>query len=147
MRIFAGWCVGVVGVGLLAVGVAGAQTQPAKALPSAQSSTTTPGAKVGQGAQPPVAGLMPTEDDLLRGGYGPYRANNDLLFYHLTLRVDPVEKTIAGTNVVRFRMLKDGRKIQLELTPELTLDGVKFEGKPVQYERAKLASSSDASRT
>src|ERR1700678_3530976 len=105
-------------VGLL-VGAAGAQTrQPAKAMASAQSSTTTPGAKVGQGAQPPVSGLMPTEDDLLRGGYGPYRANNDLLFYHLTLRVDPEAKTIAGTNVVRFRMLQAGQKIQLELTPE-----------------------------
>jgi aminopeptidase N len=146
MKMFAGWCVCVVGVGLV-VGAAGAQTRPVKAQESAQSSTTTPGAKVGQGAQPPVAGLMPTEDDLLRGGYGPYRANNDLLFYHLTLKVDPVAKTIAGTNVVRFRMLKDGRKIQMELTPELTLDSVTFEGKPVQYERAKLAASSEASRT
>jgi len=105
-------------------------------MPSAQSSTTTPDAKVGQGAQPPVAGLLPSKDDLLRGGYGPYRANNDLLFYHLTLRVDPAAKTITGTNVVRFRMLKDGRKIQLELTPELTLDGITFEGKPVTYARA-----------
>jgi len=48
----------------------------------------------------------PRKDDLLRGGYGPYRANNDLLFYHLKLRVDPEKKTIAGTNVVRFRMLE-----------------------------------------
>jgi len=134
---FGGW-VFVVG---LVVGVAGAQTKP-KPMASAQSSTTTPGAKVGQGAQPPVAGLMPTKDDLLRGGYGPYRANNDLLFYHLTLRVDPVAKTIAGTNVVRFRMLKDGRKIQLELTPELTLDGITFEGKAATYTRASADSRS-----
>jgi aminopeptidase N len=113
-----------------AVGVAGAQTKP---MASAQSSVSTPG---GQGAQPPVAGRLPTKEDLLRGGYGPYRANNDLLFYHLTLRVDPVAKTIAGTNVVRFRMLKAGQKIQLELTPELTLDGITFEGKALKYERA-----------
>jgi aminopeptidase N len=105
-------------------------------MASAQSSTTTPGVAVGQGAQPPVAGLLPSKDDLLRGGYGPYRANNDLLFYRLTLRVDPVAKTISGTNVVRFRMLKDGRKIQLELTPQLTLDGITFEGKALKYERA-----------
>jgi aminopeptidase N len=77
----------------------------------------------------------PTKDDLLRGGYGPYRANNDLLFYHLTLRVDSEKKTIAGTNVVRFRMLEDGRKIQLELTPELTLTGITFEGKTLTYTR------------
>jgi len=131
-----GWL--FVAVGLM-VGVAGAQTKP---MPSAQSATTTPGAKVGQGAQPPVSGLMPTAEDLLRGGYGPYRANNDLLFYHLTLRVDPVAKTIAGTNLVRFRMLKEGRKIQLELTPELTLDGITFEGKAVTYARAAEGSRS-----
>jgi aminopeptidase N len=114
---------------------------------SAQSETTTPGTKVGQGAQPPNAGLAPTKDDLLLGGYGPYRANNDLLFYHLTLRVDPEKKTIAGTNVVRFRMLQDGRKIQLELTPELTLDSIMFEGKPLTYTREERTSSSGALRT
>jgi aminopeptidase N len=133
-----------VGSWLLLVGfVAGAAGgQAIKPMPSAQSASTTPGAKVGQGAQPPVSGLMPTAEDLLRGGYGPYRANNDLLFYHLTLRVDPVAKTIAGTNVVRFRMLKEGRKIQLELTPELTLDGIAFEGKSLKYERAAEGSRS-----
>ena len=78
-------------------------------------------------ARAPVVG--PTKDDLLRGSYGPYRANNDLLFYHLKLRVDPEKKTIAGTNVVRFKMLEDGQKIQLELTPELTLSAITFEGK------------------
>jgi aminopeptidase N len=131
----------VVVVGCLVMGSWGARAQT-KPMASAQSSTTTPGAKVGQGAQPPVAGLLPSKDDLLRGGYGPYRANNDLLFYHLTLRVDPVAKTIAGTNVVRFRMLKEGRKIQLELTPELTLDGITFEGKAVTYTRAAADSRS-----
>jgi aminopeptidase N len=44
--------------------------------------------------------------------------------------------------VVRFRMLKDGRKIQLELTPELTLDGITFEGKAVTYARAAADSRS-----
>ena len=124
---------GFVMVGVIASVAVG---QTGKPMASAQSSTTTPGVAVGQGAQPPVAGLLPSKDDLLRGGYGPYRANNDLLFYRLTLRVDPVAKTISGTNVVRFRMLKDGRKIQLELTPQLTLDGITFEGKALKYERA-----------
>jgi hypothetical protein len=84
----------------------------------------------------------PTADDLLRGGYGPYRANNDLLFYHLTLRVDPVAKTIAGTNLVRFRMLKDdGSRIQLELTPELTLDSITFEGQAADVYTAGAGAS------
>jgi aminopeptidase N len=96
-------------------------TQPATSSPqpSAQKAVTTPGR-----TRPPDVLKPPTADDLLRGGYGPYRANNDLLFYHLRLRVDPVAKTIAGTNEVRLWMLEDGQKIQLELTPELTIDSI-----------------------
>ena len=115
----------------LGLSAGGAWAQGAgKATAVAQSSAATT-AK----AQPAVAGFGPSKDDLLRGGYGPYRANNDLLFYHLSLRVDPEAKTIVGTNVVRFRMLEDGRKIQLELTPELTLESIKFEGKALMYTR------------
>src|SRR6266404_5462419 len=64
----------------------------------------------------------PTHGDLLRGAYGPYRANNDLLFYHLDLRVDPGKKIISGTNTIRFKMLQDGTRIQLELYPTLQID-------------------------
>ncbi len=85
--------------------------------------------------RPPDVAKTPTKDDLLRGAYGPYRANNDLLFYALKLRVDPAAKTIAGTNLVRFKMLADGQTIQLELTPELTLDAITFEGKALTYTR------------
>ena len=91
---------------------ASAQSAQPATQPSAQKAVTTPGR-----VRPPDVLKTPTADDLLRGAYGPYRANNDLLFYHLKLRVDPVAKTIAGTNLVRFRMLADGRCIQLELTP------------------------------
>jgi aminopeptidase N len=119
----------------LAMAVASyAQTQTAT-QPSAQSATTTPGATVGHGAHPPDEVKPPTKDDLLRGAYGPYRANNDLLFYHLDLRVDPVAKSIAGTNTVRFRMLADGKRIQLELTPQLSIDSIKLGERTLQYTR------------
>jgi aminopeptidase N len=94
------------------------------------------GAVFAQKPARPVDGVKaPTKDDLLRGAYGPYRANNDLLFYELKLRVDPVAKIITGTNLVRFKMLADGQTIQLELTPALTLDGISFEGKMLTYTR------------
>src|SRR4051794_33667873 len=48
---------------------------------------------------------IPTRFDMLRGAYGPFRANNDLLYYHLDIRVDPVQQTIRGKNAIRFRML------------------------------------------
>lgn len=75
----------------------------------------------------------PTRDDLLRGGYGPYRANNDLLSYALKLRIDPVAQTIRGTNDIRFRMLADGRRIQLELAPNLTIAHITLAGREVPY--------------
>jgi len=127
----------LVGMGLLlgagaAVGQAGQQVVVSP-QPSAQSATTTPGAKVGQGAHAPDAVKVPTKDDLLRGGYGPYRANNDLLFYRLDVRIDPVAKTIAGTNTIRFRMLANGKRIQLELAPDLTIGSIKLAGKSLHY--------------
>ena len=66
---------------------------------------------------PPV-----TRASILRGAYGPYRANNDLLSYHLDIRVDPDKQTVAGKNTIRFRMLKDGARIQLDLRDTLNID-------------------------
>ncbi len=60
-----------------------------------------------QTTQRPPAQQPPTHADILRGEYGRYRANNDLLFYHLDIRVDPEKKFISGKNTIRFRMLKD----------------------------------------
>jgi aminopeptidase N len=103
---------------------------------SAQSTTTTPGsAAAAQRARQLDVLKTPTKDDLLRGAYGPYRANNDLLFYALKLRVDPDAKTIKGSNTIRFRMLADGTRIQIDLAPSLDIDGITFNGKPLHYER------------
>src|SRR6202048_1528407 len=86
-------------------------------------------------APTPPAVKEPTPADLLRGAYGPYRANNDLLFYHLDLRVDPDKKFISGTNTIRFRMLQDGTCIQLELYPTLQIDKVTMGSTTLKYER------------
>ena len=68
---------------------------------------------------PPSTEAPPTAADILRGEYGRYRANNDLLFYRLDVRVNPATKSIAGTNTIRFRMLADDTRIQLErIAPE-----------------------------
>ena len=77
----------------------------------------------------------PTRADILRGAYGPYRANNDLLFYHLDIRVDPEKKFISGKNTIRFKMLKDDTRIQLDLTDALNIDKILFGSTPLKYER------------
>lgn len=77
----------------------------------------------------------PSRADVLRGEYGRYRANNDLLYYHLDVRVDPALKTIRGKNTVRFRMLQDDDRIQLDLHEALALDAVKLGDTSLKFER------------
>jgi aminopeptidase N len=85
------------------------------------------------------AETAPTHADLLRGQYGEYRANNDLLFYHLDIRVDPEKKFISGKNTVRFKMLKDGTRIQLDLNSELNIDKILMGKTLLKYERDEWA--------
>jgi len=86
-------------------------------------------------AQTPPVPAAPTHADILRGEYGPYRANNDLLFYHLDIRVDPEKKFISGKNTIRFKMLQDGARIQLDLHSALNVDKILLGETPLKYER------------
>src|SRR5207245_6336344 len=75
-------------------------------------------------ASPQTAERQPARADVLRGEYGRYRANNDLLFYHLDIRVDPQKKFISGKNTIRFKMLKDDTRIQLDLYDNLKIEKI-----------------------
>jgi len=77
-----------------------------------------------QPSAPPSTERAPTRADVLRGEYGRYRANNDLVYYHLDVRVDPRQRSIAGKNSIRFKMLKDDTRIQLELYANLNIDRI-----------------------
>jgi aminopeptidase N len=85
-------------------------------------------------AQPP-APREPTRADILRGAYGPYRANNDLLSYHLDVRVDPEKKFLSGKNTIRFKMLEDATRIQLDLHAALNVDKILLDETTLKYER------------
>jgi len=87
-------------------------------------------------AQPaPPAVRVPTRADILRGEYGPYRANNDLLFYHLDVRVDPEKKYLSGKVAIRFKMLQDATRIQLDLHAALQVDKILLGDTALKYER------------
>jgi aminopeptidase N len=90
-------------------------------------------------AQPAVASQAPlrppTRADILRGEYGRYRANNDLLFYHLNVRVDPEKKTITGSNLIRFQMLQDDTRIQLDLYANLNVDRITRGSSELKFSR------------
>jgi aminopeptidase N len=76
-----------------------------------------------------------TRADILRGEYGRYRGNNDLLSYHLDIRVDPAKKFISGHNSIRFKMLNEDSRIQLELFANLRIDRIVLGKSPLKYER------------
>src|SRR5262245_3892505 len=77
----------------------------------------------------------PSHADVLRGEYGRYRANNDLLFYHLDIRIDPEKKLVSGKNTIRFKMLKDDTRIQLDLYDNLKIDKILLGNSTLKYER------------
>jgi aminopeptidase N len=90
--------------------------------------------------RPPATATAPalvpvTRADILRGAYGPYRVNNDLLSYHLDIRVDPEKQTISGRNSIRFKMLQDSTRIQLDLHPQLNIDKIVLGATPLTYVR------------
>jgi|SRR5882724_3245799 len=98
-----------------------AQTSSSTAQPAAPQTVTTP--------------HEPSHADILRGEHGPYRANNDLLSYHLNVRVDPDKKYLSGKNAIRFKMLKDDTRIQIDLHSALNVDKILLGKKFLKYER------------
>lgn len=77
----------------------------------------------------------PSHADILRGEYGRYRANNDLLSYHLDVRIDPEKKFLNGKNTIRFKMLADDTRIQLDLYANLNIDKILLGTDILKYER------------
>ena len=77
----------------------------------------------------------PTRANILRGEYGRYRANDDLLSYHLDVRVDPDKKFLSGKNAIRFKMLQDDTRIQLDLYDNLKVEKILLGAQELKYER------------
>ena len=113
------------------------------------AASPAPARALGRTARPVTAQAAPAPSraDILRGAYGPHRANNDLLYYHLDVRVEPQKKFLSGKNTVRFKMLKDDTRIQLDLHPALNIDRILFGGAPLKYERDAGAVFLDFPRT
>lgn len=86
-------------------------------------------------SQSAPAAQTPSRADILRGEYGPWRANNDLLSYDLDVRIDPERKFISGRNTIRFRMLKDDTRIQLDLYDNLKIEKITLGKTELKFER------------
>ncbi|MBO0799574.1 MAG: M1 family metallopeptidase [Blastocatellia bacterium] len=86
-------------------------------------------------AQAPPQETEPSRADILRGEYSPWRANNDLISYDLDIRVDPERKFISGKNTIRFKMLKDDARIQLDLFANLKVEKILLGSTELKYAR------------
>lgn len=76
-----------------------------------------------------------THQDTLRGSITKERAWWDLKYYHLDIKVNPAEKTINGTNTVRYTVLSAYNKMQIDLQEPMQINKVTQEGKELKFKR------------
>jgi aminopeptidase N len=76
-----------------------------------------------------------THQDTLRGSITKERAWWDLKYYHLDIKVNPSEKTITGSNTVRYTVLSDYNKMQIDLQEPMQIYKVTQDGKELKFER------------
>jgi len=79
--------------------------------------------------------LQHTKENIQWGAHDDYRANNDLLHYDLTIKVDPDRKYIVGNNKIKFSMLKDDDVIRIDLYQNLNIDKILYRDQVLTYKR------------
>ena len=62
-----------------------------------------------------------TRDDTLRGSITPERIWWDLKYYELRIKVNPSEKSLAGSTAVFYEVLKPYQTLQIDLNLRLPL--------------------------
>ena len=73
--------------------------------------------------------------DELRGQVTPEREWWDLMHYDLAVEVFPESKTIAGTNQIKFKVLAESSRMQIDLQPPLKIESVSHEQQTLKFER------------
>ena len=76
-----------------------------------------------------------THQDTLRGSITKERAWWDLKYYHLDIKVNPSEKTITGSNTVRYTVLQEYNKMQIDLQEPMQITKVTQDGKDQKFVR------------
>ncbi|CAD0009202.1 M1 family metallopeptidase [Flavobacterium chungangense] len=76
-----------------------------------------------------------THQDTLRGSITKEKAWWDLKYYHLDVKVNPEDKTISGSNTIRYTVLNEYRKMQIDLQEPMQIYKVTQDGKELKFER------------
>ena len=77
-----------------------------------------------------IAQQVYTRKDSLQGGLRPERTCYDVLRYDLNIMVKPEGKWIFGTNDITFKIIEPTRTIQLDLSENMTIDGISIKNQP-----------------
>ncbi len=76
-----------------------------------------------------------THQDTLRGSITPERAWWDLIYYHLDIKVNPVDSSINGTNKVTYKVLSPARIMQIDLQEPMSLKSARQGDRSLKFTR------------
>ena len=76
-----------------------------------------------------------TRQEMLRGSVTPEREWWDLLHYHLKVEFLPQTKRLSGSNIITFKTLKPGNKMQIDLQPPLAITKITHGDSQLKFER------------
>ena len=76
-----------------------------------------------------------TRQETLRGSVTPEREWWDLLHYHLKVEFLPQTRRLKGSNIITFKTLKPGNKMQIDLQPPLAITKITHGDSQLKFER------------
>ena len=76
-----------------------------------------------------------TRQEQLRGSITPEREWWDVRHYNLAVEFMPATRSIRGSNVITFKALKPGRRMQIDLQPPLNMTKIVHNGTDLKFER------------
>ena len=86
-------------------------------------------------AQTPQPEQTPSRQEILRGSVTPEREWWDLQHYDLSVQFFPDTKTMKGSNVIAFKTLKAGGKMQIDLQAPLKMTRITHGSSDLKFER------------
>ncbi|MBG49589.1 MAG: peptidase M1 [Pseudozobellia sp.] len=75
-----------------------------------------------------------TQQDTLRGSITPEREWWNLNYYDLYVDVNPTDKSIKGSNLIRYEVLEPQKVMQIDLQPPMKIDKVEQDGAELKVE-------------
>ncbi|MCU0440902.1 MAG: M1 family metallopeptidase [Bacteroidia bacterium] len=71
---------------------------------------------------------QPSKQAVMQGKLTPLRQSFDVTHYDIHIKVDPQQQTIAGSNQVHFKAVKDLKQLQIDLWSTYTIDSIVYNG-------------------